>query len=214
MPEENRAREFEQEVLPHLDAAYNLARWMIHNDQDAQDVVQEAYLRAFRFFGTFRGGNSRAWLLMIVRNTGYSWLRHNLPHQSDSEFDEKLFGADPDAPNPEDLLVRNCNGKLLRQALESLPVAFREVLVLRELEEMSYADIAQVTGLRPGTVMSRIARARNGLRQFLSNQVKTATLPRSARIPAIQASRYPGIIEKQARSGTIETDHEAAYIRH
>ncbi|HET9409887.1 MAG TPA: sigma-70 family RNA polymerase sigma factor [Candidatus Sulfotelmatobacter sp.] len=177
MPAENRAREFEREVLPHLDASYNLARWMMRNDQDAEDVVQEAYLRAFRFFGTFRGGNSRAWLLMIVRNTIYSWMRHNRPHESDMQFDETLFGADPDAPNPEDLVVQSCNGKLLRQALESLPVALREVLVLRELEEMSYADIAQVTGLCAGTVMSRLSRARSRLRQCLSIQAKNCDPP-------------------------------------
>ncbi len=184
MAENNCPRNFEQEVLPHLDSAYNLARWLTRNDQDAQDVVQEAYLRAFRFFGGFRGGEARAWLLKIVRNTCYTWLQQNRPQQPTAEFDENLFGPDPLAPNPEEALLRSDNGKLLRRALEILPTDFREVLILRELEGMSYKEISDVTGMPPGTVMSRLSRARSGLRQSLVNLVNADTMPRPLRIGA------------------------------
>ena len=181
MPEENYSRDFEQEVLPHLDAAYNLARWLTRNDKDAQDVVQEAYLRAFRFFASFRGGHSRSWLLKIVRNTCYNWLQQNRPQQITIEFDEKLFGPDPGTPNPEQALLRNDSHKLLRQALESLTTDFREVLILRELEGMSYKEISEVTGMPSGTVMSRLSRARNALRQSLANLMNADTQRRSPR---------------------------------
>lgn len=162
---------FEQKVLPHLDAAYNLARWMTRNEQDAQDVVQEAFLRALRFYDGFRGGNVRVWLLQIVRNACYTWLHHNRPQQPTTEFDEKLFGPDPRTPSPEEALVRNDRGKLVRQALEMLPTDFREVLVLRELEGLSYKEISELTGMPAGTVMSRLSRARGGLRQSLAQSV-------------------------------------------
>jgi RNA polymerase sigma-70 factor (ECF subfamily) len=179
MAENNCSLNFEQEVLPHLDAAYNLARWLTRNDQDAQDVVQEACLRAFRFFSGFRGGEARAWLLKIVRNTCYTWLQQNRSQQPTAEFDENLFGPDPLAPNPEEVLLRSDSGKLLRQALEILPTDFREVLILRELEGMSYREISEVTGMPPGTVMSRLSRARSGLRQAIANRVEADTRPRS-----------------------------------
>ena len=125
---------FEQIVLPHLDAAYNLARWLTRNDQDAEDVVQEACLRAFKFFAGFYGGDSRAWLLTIVRNTGYTWLRHNRAHELTTPFDETIHDVECDALNPEALLLHQADQQQLRQALEALPVEFREVIVLRELE--------------------------------------------------------------------------------
>ncbi|OLB26438.1 MAG: RNA polymerase subunit sigma [Acidobacteria bacterium] len=187
MPEQNGLRDFEQEVLPHLDAAYNLARWLTRNDQDAQDVVQEAYLRAFRFFGGFRGGEARAWLLKIVRNTCYTWLQQNRPQQPTAEFDEKLFGPDPSAANPEEALLQNASDKLVRQALEDLPQSSREVLILREFEGMSYREISEVTGMAPGTVMSRLSRARSGLRQALTSRVDADILPRPPRIPTLSA---------------------------
>src|SRR6266571_6387637 len=112
---------FERTFLPHMRAAYNLARWLTRNDQDAEDVVQDAYLRAVRFFGGFRGGEARAWLLKIVRNTCYTWLQQNRPQQPTAEFDEKLFGPDPSAANPEEALLQNASDKLVRQALEDLP---------------------------------------------------------------------------------------------
>ena len=187
MTENDYPRDFEQEVLPHLDAAYNLARWLTRNDQDAQDVVQEAYLRAFRFFSGFQGGEARAWLLKIVRNTCYTWLQQNRQQHPTAEFDEKLFGPDPSAPNPEEALLRSDSGKLLRRALEILPTDFREVLILRELEEMSYKEISEVTGMPPGTVMSRLSRARSGLRKALANRLDADTPPRSPRIPTLIA---------------------------
>ena len=168
MPDQKSSWDFEQEILPHLDAAYNLALWLTHNEQDAQDVVQEAFVRAFRFFGTFRGGNARAWVLRIVRNTCYNWLQENRPLQSATEFDENLFGPDPRTPNPEEALLQRASDKMLRKALEALPLKFREVLILREFEGMSYKEIAEVTGMPPGTVMSRLSRARGGLRTSLA----------------------------------------------
>src|ERR1700691_1662774 len=158
---------FEQEILPHLDAAYNLARWLTRNEQDAQDAVQEAYLRAFRFFPGFRGGNARVWLMKIVRNACYSWLRVNRPLQEATEFDEVYFPPDSSALNPQDVVLRNDKGFLVRKALATLPSNFREVLILRELEGMSYREIADITGMPVGTVMSSLSRARDCLRQTL-----------------------------------------------
>lgn len=182
MREPNCSRNFEQEALPHLDATYNLARWLTGNNQDAQDVVQEAYMRAFRFFGSFRGGNIRVWLLTIVRNTCYTWLRENRPPQATVEFDEGLFGPDPGTPNAEEVLLRSYNSKVLRQALEILPTDFREVLILRELQGLSYKEISEVTGMPPGTVMSRLSRARNRLRQSLTKVLNADVLRASPRI--------------------------------
>ena len=187
MAENNCPRDFEKEVLPHLDAAYNLARWLTCNDQDAQDIVQEAYMRAFRFFNGFRGGEARPWLLKIVRNTCYTWLQQNRPQHPTAEFDEKLFGPDPLAPNPEEALLQNANDKLLRQALEDLPQNSREVLILREFEGMSYREISEITGMPPGTVMSRLSRARSGLRQAITNGVDAHTRPRPPRMPTLSA---------------------------
>jgi RNA polymerase sigma-70 factor, ECF subfamily len=180
MPEQKSSGDFEQEVLPHLDAAYNLARWLTRNEQDAQDVVQEAYVRAFRFFGTFRGGNARAWVLRILRNTCYNWLQENRPLQSAAEFDENLFGPDLATPNPEEALLQNASDKMLRQALEALPLKFREVLILREFEGMAYKEIAEVTGIPSGTVMSRLSRARRELRTLLAYLINGHDLPTSA----------------------------------
>ena len=175
MPEQNCTRDFEQEALPHLDAAYNLARWLTGNDQDAQDVVQEAYMRAFRFFGESRGANVRSWLLRIVRNTCYTWLQPNRLQQPATKFDEELFERDPDAQNLEEALLRSDSGKLLRQALESLPARSREVLVLRELQGMTHKEISEVTGMPCGTVMSSLSRARSRLRLALTHLVDADT---------------------------------------
>src|SRR5215471_4074063 len=149
-----RAKAFEQMVLPHLDAAYNLARWLAGNDHDAQDVAQEASLRAFKFFGTFRGENARAWLLTIVRNTFYTWLRQNRPSATTVEIkDESLANAE--AVNP-----RFADADAVRSAVAELPVEFREIVVLREMEGFSYKEIAELAEVPIGTVMSRLARAR------------------------------------------------------
>ena len=160
--------------LPHSDAAYNLARWLTRNDQDAEDVVQEAYMRALRFFDGFRGGEARPWLLAIVRHTCYSWLEKNRPAEvsagyddtADAEragFDAGMLGAAAD--NPEAIALRNAHRRILNQAIAALPLAFREVLILRELEDLSYKEIARVIDVPLGTVMSRLARARKLLQQ-------------------------------------------------
>jgi RNA polymerase sigma factor (sigma-70 family) len=174
MTKQTSRENFETDVLPHLDAAYNLARWLTHNEQDAQDVVQEAYLRAFRFFTGFRGGDARPWLMKIVRNTCYDWLRANRPLQDATEFDEELGPPDLRAPNAEEAALQNHSGILVRNALEKLPVNFREVIVLRELEEMSYKEISEITGMPIGTVMSSLSRARGRLREILTGLMNGA----------------------------------------
>ena len=159
---------FEQAVLPHLDAAYNLARWLTRSDQDAQDVTQEAFLRAFRFFDGYQGGNMRAWLLTIVRNTCYTWLHQNRPPESAVEFDEEIHSIESSGgANPELQVLASADKETVHRALEELPGIFREVLVLREMEGMSYKEIADVASVSLGTVMSRLARARTRLRQSL-----------------------------------------------
>jgi len=162
---EDRIR-FEQLVLPHLDSAANLARWMLRNRADSEDVVQEATLRAFRFFGRFHGGDARAWLLQIVRNTCYTWLGKNRPAELMTEFDEEVHQLP--AANPETLASQADERQRLTLALESLPPRFREVLVLRELEGCSYKEIGEITGIPIGTVMSTLSRARERLRQTLT----------------------------------------------
>ncbi|MBZ5535011.1 MAG: sigma-70 family RNA polymerase sigma factor [Acidobacteriia bacterium] len=163
---------FEQMFLPHLDAAHNLARWLTRNGHDAEDLVQESYLRAFRFFGGFKGGDSRSWLLTIVRNTCYSWLQRNRRQELETPFDEEMHTSDPQAFSPEKPLLANADGQMLQQALEELPVTFREILVLRELEGLSYKEIADIAGMPIGTVMSGLARARKRLRENLLNAMK------------------------------------------
>jgi RNA polymerase sigma-70 factor (ECF subfamily) len=168
MNEHETTLQFEQAILPHLDAAYNLARWLTGNDQDAQDVVQDASLRALKFFSGFRGGNSRAWFLTIVRNTFYNWLEKNRPHEISTAGDEELLTVEDPTVNPELLLARSANVEAVRGAIEQLPVEFREITVLRELEECSYKEIADIAGVPIGTVMSRLARARKQLQLILT----------------------------------------------
>jgi RNA polymerase sigma factor (sigma-70 family) len=167
--EQDRHIRFEQLILPHLDAAYNLAHWLTHNDQDAQDMVQEAYLRAFRFFPSFHGGDSRAWLLTIVRNTCYTWLHQR---HTDDVFDEERHDVESESLNPEQLEMHVIDQQRLKEAIESLPVEFREVIVLRELEELSYKEISSITHVPVGTVMSRLARARKRLQRSLAERTK------------------------------------------
>jgi RNA polymerase sigma factor (sigma-70 family) len=162
---------FDQAVLPHLDAAYNLARWLTRNNQDAEDVTQEACLRAFKYWKGFSGRDSRSWLLAIVRNTFYSWLRQRSDQPvltEDGEMDDTA-GSSPD---PESALIRNVDRNMLRAALEDLAVEFREAIVLREMEGLSYKEIADIAGIPIGTVMSRLARARKQLQIYLA---KTAS---------------------------------------
>jgi RNA polymerase sigma-70 factor (ECF subfamily) len=158
---------FEQTLLPHMNAAYNLARWLTKSDQDAEDVVQEAYLRAMRFFGGFRGGNSKAWFLTIVRHTGYTWLERSRGQETTTPFDSEIHDVEDRSQDPEIKMIEGATRQELQSALESLPVEFREALVLRELEGLSYKEIADVTDLPLGTVMSRLARARERLRRLL-----------------------------------------------
>ena len=168
MPEETRAVRFEQVVLPHLPAAYNLARWLVRSDQDAEDVVQEAYLRAFKFFDGYRGGESRSWLLTIVRNSCYSWLQRNRARELTDPIDDSHQEALIDFANPELRLLRQADAQMVHEALAGLPLEFREVMVMREMEELSYKEIAAIADLPIGTVMSRLARGRRRLYSLLA----------------------------------------------
>lgn len=174
LPQDDQRRRFELLALPHLDAAYNLARWLTGSAADAEDVVQEAYLRAYRFFGTFRGGNIRVWLLTIVRNAFHTWVKDNrsarlgfaaeLPEVGGSRDEPPLW--DTPQADPETLLLREIDHAMVARLVQRLPAAYREVLLLREVEDMSYRDIAAITNMPIGTVMSRLARAREALRRL------------------------------------------------
>jgi RNA polymerase sigma-70 factor, ECF subfamily len=161
---------FEQLVLPHVDAAFNLARWLLRGRADAEDVAQEALLRACRFFRGFHGGDARAWLLQIVRNTCYTWLEKNRPMELSMEFNEEIHVQT--CSTPETLAIAGDDRERLTLALESLPPRFREVLVLRELEGCSYKEIAAITSLPIGTVMSSLSRARRHLHSALANPIQ------------------------------------------
>jgi RNA polymerase sigma-70 factor (ECF subfamily) len=165
------ASPFEQAVLPHLNAAYNLARWLTRNEHDAEDVVQDAYVRALRFFDGFRGDDARAWLLAIVRNTCYDFLRRHRSQELTDAFDEETHTVVADQPTPEALLLRRADQAMVRQAIEMLPLAWREVIVLREMEGLSYKEIADISGIKIGTVMSRLSRSRARLQQLLGSDV-------------------------------------------
>ena len=170
--EKDKTARFEQTVLPHMNAAYNLARWLTRNEHDAEDMVQEAYLRAFKFFSGFHGVDGRAWLLTIVRNTCYSWLHQNRAHEMTTTFDEEIHSVDSETSNPATLALRSADHKLLGEALNELPVEFREVVVLRDLEGLSYKEIGGIANIPAGTVMSRLARARERLKQSVCNRLK------------------------------------------
>jgi RNA polymerase sigma factor (sigma-70 family) len=150
--EPTRTERFQQVALPHLNAAYNLARWLTRNDHDAEDIVQEAYLRAFKFFDGFHGEDAPPWVLAVVRNTTYTWLQQRREHSLDTPFEEDLHSLDDSRlvalgqmdSDPESILAQRDDGRLLNRALEQLPVEFREVLVLRELEDLSYKEIASI----------------------------------------------------------------------
>jgi RNA polymerase sigma-70 factor (ECF subfamily) len=162
---ESRLRLFEETILPHLNAAYNLARWLTRNEHDADDVVQEAYLRAFRFFDSYRGGDGKSWLLEVVRNTCFTFQRREKRHGTSVEFDEASHTPSVSPPDAEEALVVAGEQTILKDCIEGLPDAFRGILVMRELEEMSYRQISEVAGLPPGTVMSRLSRARKRLEE-------------------------------------------------
>jgi RNA polymerase sigma-70 factor, ECF subfamily len=157
---------FDEVVLPHLDAAYRLARWLMRNEHDAEDAVQEASLRALRYFRTFSGGNARAWFLRIVRNTCCGWQVAGFIALSDP-FDEEQHSSVHPASNPETLLLQTADVTLIKRTMRIVPDRFRELLVLREIEGLSYKEIAEVTGIPMGTVMSRLSRARQAFRGAL-----------------------------------------------
>src|SRR5467141_1381200 len=175
LQQQNKLASFEKAVLPHLDAAYNLARWLTRNDADAEDVVQEAYLRAFKFFGGFHGEGGRTWLLAIVRNTTYTWMKRNKAEALSVSFDEEtmlangceLADLESTGTSIDQVLQQQDARRLINGALDQLPEEFREVIVLRELEDMSYKEIAAIAKIPLGTVMSRLARARKLLLQHL-----------------------------------------------
>jgi len=167
--DQNELTAFNETVLPHLDAAYNLARWLTRNDHDADDVVQEASLRAFKYWAGFSGRDCRSWLLAIVRNTFYTWLRQQ-SIQPELTTDGEVDDMDNGIPNPESMLLQKADREMLRAALEDLPVEFREAIVLREMEGLSYKEIAHITGVPIGTVMSRLARGRNRLQINLTSR--------------------------------------------
>jgi RNA polymerase sigma-70 factor (ECF subfamily) len=170
MPGVTKLERFEYVILPHLDAAYNLARWLTRNEHDAEDVTQEAYLRAFRFFDTFHGGDAKSWLLSVVRNTCYTWRRRESAAASKIMFDEHTHTSGPAPRNAEQVLLTEENLKPLRECIEALPQEFREVLVMRDLEEMSYKQISDAAAIPIGTVMSRLSRARQRLKDCASRK--------------------------------------------
>ena len=162
---------FEEAMLPHLDAAHNLARWLLRNEQDAEDVVQEAYLRAFRSFDGFRGSNGRAWLLTIVRNTSYTLLRKNHTVDLTTTFDEEVHVVGHESVSPAMILEHTEDAELMRNAIDRLPAEFREILTLRHQEDLSYKEIGDILKIPTGTVMSRLARARARLKEYLTTSM-------------------------------------------
>ncbi len=152
-------------MLPHLNAAYNLARWLTGDDQDAQDVVQEAYLRGFKFYDSYHGGDSGAWLMTIVRNTAYTWLRQNRMHEIPTEFEDDL--PDTESLSLEGHFLQQTDIVHLREAIAALPIEFREVIILHDLEGLAYKEIAAIVNIPLGTVMSRLSRARGRLQKHL-----------------------------------------------
>jgi RNA polymerase sigma-70 factor, ECF subfamily len=167
---------FEQTMLPHLDAAYNLARWLLRHEQDAEDAVQDAFVRAHRAFGRFRGGDGRAWLLTIVRNVCYSHLRNAKRATPPEIFDDERHGSTEDIAEANAITWREVKGALLQQAMNQLPAEFREIIVLHEVEGLAYREIAVVADIPLGTVMSRLARARRKLQgELLALQARDTT---------------------------------------
>jgi RNA polymerase sigma-70 factor (ECF subfamily) len=180
LPTDDRRRRFELLALPQLDAAYNLARWLAGNPTDAEDVVQEAYLRAYRYFDAFQGGNFRVWLLTIVRNAFMTWVKENrsgrmvfvpdTPLAETADTEETVWGNR--TRDPEALLMDSIDSQTLNLLMEKLPSEYREVLLLREVEDLAYKEIADVTGVPMGTVMSRLSRARLALRKLWLEQAE------------------------------------------
>jgi RNA polymerase sigma-70 factor (ECF subfamily) len=165
--DQNVTARFEDTMLPHLDAAYGLARLLVRDDHDAEDLVQDAYLRALRHFDGFRGGDPRAWLLTIVRRTCYTWLKRRRTQPPATEFDDEVHSGDIRADDPAALTLDDDLRETLGRAVAGLPIEFREVVLLRDVQGLSYREIAEVVGVPVGTVMSRLARARRRLQATL-----------------------------------------------
>jgi len=162
---------FEETMLPHLDAAHNLATWLLRNEQDAEDVVQEAYLRAFKSFDGFRGSNGRPWLLTIVRNASYTFLKENKAVDLTIPFDDEIHAIGQESASPATILEHAEDAELMNSAMNDLPAEFREILTLRHQEELSYQEIGEILKIPVGTVMSRLARARAKLREYLASRM-------------------------------------------
>lgn len=167
---------FDEVVLPHLDAAYRLALWLVRNEHDAEDVVQDALMNALRYFRTFTGGNGRAWFLQIVRNTCWAWLQKSSQAPSDPFDEEQHSEARPIFADPEALLLHTDDVALIERAMQHLPDRFRELLVLRELEELSYRELADVMEVPIGTIMSGLSRARQAFRIALNDEAKRSRI--------------------------------------
>ena len=165
---EEKLRRFEEQISPHLKSAYNLAKWLTRSHEDAEDVVQEAFLRAFSAFESLRGEDAKPWLLTIVRNTSMTWLKRNRNAGATIGFEESLADPIERSPDPEERLLISCDQEQVRQALEQLPWEFRETVVLREMEGLSYKEISATIGVPLGTVMSRLSRGRDWLKRILS----------------------------------------------
>lgn len=170
--EREKQAQFEETILPHLNAAHNLARWLVNNDQDAEDIVQESFLRAYKYYSSYQGGNSRSWLLSIVRNTCYTWLHENQAQGLTVDLDDELSSDGIAVDDPEQNFQTKASQQMLALALEKLPVEYRELVVLRELEELSYKEIALIAAVPIGTVMSRLARARQRLKACLGQLIR------------------------------------------
>src|SRR6476469_1219773 len=170
-PQKEDLSSFEAVMLPHLDAAYNLAKWLLRNEEDACDVVQEAYLRAFKSFSGFHGSNGRAWLLTIVRNTSYTLLKKNRVVDLTTPFDEEIHASDHESVSAATILERSEDAERIREAMDELPAEFREILTLRHQEDLSYKEIADIAQIPRGTVMSRLARARGKLKERLAARI-------------------------------------------
>ncbi len=181
MSDQSKVDRFEEIALQHAAAAYNLARWLVHNEHDAEDLIQESFMRAFKSFGGYHGGNSRAWLLTIVRNTCYTWLQQNRVLRAAESIEDHINEAGVDFADPEVLFLQSVDSQIVRQSLQQLPIEFREVMVLREMEGLSYKEIATVVDLPLGTVMSRLARGRKRLYSLLARRMgKEANIELSA----------------------------------
>jgi RNA polymerase sigma factor (sigma-70 family) len=171
MNDQGRRIRFENQMLPLMSEAYNLARWMMKNEPDARDAVQDAYLKAFRYFESFHGDSGRAWLLRIVRNVCYDALRARDSQRNVISLDEQTAAEVPDSkPGPNVLAIQNSTKLRVREALEALPLEFKTVIILREFDGFSYKEISEIMGVPVGTVMSRLSRARQQLAALLQEE--------------------------------------------